>query len=167
MSEENVEIVRAIYEHWTRGDYEAVFSRLDTDIEWFGPPDISAAGEPGSGLSRGHEGVRRSLARWVGAWDEYSFELRRLIDCGDDVLVEGWHHGRGKTSGVEVSEEIFSVGPSKPDRPSDSGCSATGRKPSKPPDPRVARRAARLKARSGHPLRGQRRADRARRSLLV
>ena len=109
MSEENVEIVRAIYENWTRGDYEAVFARLDTDIEWFGPPDISAAGEPGSGLSRGHEGVRRSLARWVGAWDEYSFELRRLIDCGDDVLVEGWHHGRGKTSGVEVSEEIFSV----------------------------------------------------------
>ena len=109
MSEENVEIVRAIYESWTRGDYEAVFARLDTEIEWFGPPDISAAGEPGSGLSRGHEGVRRSLARWVGAWDEYSFELRRLTGCGDDVLVEGWHHGRGKTSGVEVSEEIFSV----------------------------------------------------------
>jgi len=109
MSEENVEIVRAIYVNRTRGDYDAVFTCLDADIEWFGPPDISASGERGSGLSRGHEGVHRSLARWVGAWDEYSFELRRLIDCGDDVLVEGWHHGRGKTSGVEVSEEIFSV----------------------------------------------------------
>jgi ketosteroid isomerase-like protein len=109
MSNENVEVVRAIYESWSRGDYEAVFARLDTDIEWFGPPDISASGEPGSGLSRGHEGVRRSLARWVGSWDEYSFELRLLTDCGDDVLVEGWHRGRGKTSGVEVSEEIFSV----------------------------------------------------------
>jgi ketosteroid isomerase-like protein len=26
-----------------------------------------------------------------------------------DVLVEGWQRGRGKTSGVDVSEEIFSV----------------------------------------------------------
>jgi ketosteroid isomerase-like protein len=109
MSQENVEVVRAIYESWARGDYEAVFACLDTDIEWFGPPDISAAGEPGSGLSRGHEGVRRSLARWVGAWDDYSFELCRLIDFGDRVLVEGRHGGRGKASGVGVSEEIFSV----------------------------------------------------------
>jgi ketosteroid isomerase-like protein len=109
MSEENVEVVRAIYEGWAAGDYEAVFARLDTDIEWFGPPDISAAGEPGSGLSRGHEGVRRSLARWVGAWDDYSFELRGLIDFGDHVLVEGRHGGRGKASGAKVSEEIFSV----------------------------------------------------------
>ena len=109
MSEENVEVVRAIYDSWIRGDYDAVFALLDTDIEWFGPPDISASGEPGSGLSRGHDGVRRSLARWVGEWDDFSFELRQLIDFGDDVLVEGWQRGRGKTSGVEVSEEIFSV----------------------------------------------------------
>ena len=109
MSEQNVDVIRAIYEAWTRGDYEAVFARLDTDIEWFGPPDISAAGEPGSGLSRGHQGVRRSLGRWVGAWDDYSFELGQLIDFGDQVLVEGRHGGRGKASGVEVSEEIFSV----------------------------------------------------------
>jgi ketosteroid isomerase-like protein len=97
------------YQDWLRGDYEAVFARLDPDIEWFGPPDVSASGEPGSGLSRGHAGVRRSLETWIGEWDDYSFELRRLIDFGDDVLAEGWQRGRGRTSGVEVSEEIFSV----------------------------------------------------------
>jgi len=109
MSQENVEAVRAIYEAWLRGDYEAVFARLDADIEWFGPPDLSASGEPGSGLSRGHEGVRRSLGRWIGEWDDFSFELRQLTDAGDDVLAEGWQRGRGKASGVEVSEVIFSV----------------------------------------------------------
>ena len=109
MSQENVEVVRAIYEDWLRGDYEAVFARIDADIEWFAPTDISASGEPGSGLSRGHHGIRKSLARWIGEWDDFSFELRRLIDLGDDVLAEGWQRGRGKTSGVEVSEEIFSV----------------------------------------------------------
>ena len=79
MSEENVEVVRAIYDSWIRGDYEAFWPRA------------------------GHDGVRRSLARWVGEWDEYSFEVRQLIDFGDDVLVEGWHRGRGKTSGLEAA----------------------------------------------------------------
>jgi uncharacterized protein len=104
MSQENVEIVRAVYEAWTRGDYEAVFERFNPEVEWFPPPDISSSGQ-----RRGHKGIRRSMAGWVGAWDDFHFELRRLVDCGDDVLAEGWQRGRGKTSGVEVSEEIFSV----------------------------------------------------------
>lgn len=104
MSQENVGIVRAIYEAWARGDYEAAFEVIDGDVEWFGPLDVS-----GSGFARGHEGVRHSLGMWVGTWDEFHFELRELIDAGDEVLVAGWQRGRGKGSGVEVSEEIFSV----------------------------------------------------------
>jgi uncharacterized protein len=104
MSQENVEVVRAIYGAYELGDYRAVFERMHEDIEWFGPPDVS-----NSGLARGHQGVRRSLGIWVGAWDNLHFELRELIDSGDKVLAAGWQRGRGKGSGVEVSEEIFSV----------------------------------------------------------
>jgi uncharacterized protein len=107
MSEENVEIVRGVYDAWQRGDFEGAFEPFHEDIEWLGPPDISRAG--GEPIVRGHKGVRRSLGRWVGVWDDYRFELRELIDIGDDVLAGGWQHGRGKGSGVEVSEEIFSV----------------------------------------------------------
>ena len=60
-------------------------------------------------LARGHEGVRRSVGRWMGAWVDHRFELRELIDSGDQVLAVGWQQGRGRGSGVEVSEEIFSV----------------------------------------------------------
>jgi uncharacterized protein len=104
MSLENVEVVRAIYESYERGDFLAAFERFSEDIEWFGPPDVS-----NSGFAQGHEGVRQSLSTWIGTWDEYRFELRELIDAGDQVLAVGWHSGRGKGSGVEVSEEIFSV----------------------------------------------------------
>jgi ketosteroid isomerase-like protein len=104
MSQENVEVVRAIYDAYERGDYPAAFERFHQDIEWFGPPDVS-----NSGFARGHEGVSHSLSTWVGTWDGYQFELRELIDAGDQVLAVGWHRGRGKGSGVEVSEEIFSV----------------------------------------------------------
>jgi ketosteroid isomerase-like protein len=103
MSQENVEIVRAIYRAWQVGDFEAALARFDEDVEWFGPPDVTDT------FGRGHEGVRTALATWVGTWDEYHFELRELIDAGDQVLATGWQRGRGKGSGVEVSEEIFSV----------------------------------------------------------
>ena len=92
MSQANVEVVRAIYRAYELGDYRAVFERMHD-----------------SGFARGHEGVRRSLGIWVGAWDDLQFELRELIDSGDQVLAAGWQRGRGKGSGVEVSEEIFSV----------------------------------------------------------
>jgi ketosteroid isomerase-like protein len=104
MSQENVEVVRAIYDAYDRGDYRAALDHFHRDVEWFGPPDVS-----NSGFARGHEGVNHALGTWVGTWDEYHFELRELIDAGDDVLAVGWHRGRGKGSGVEVSEEIFSV----------------------------------------------------------
>jgi ketosteroid isomerase-like protein len=104
MSQENLEVVRAIYDAYERGDYRAAFECFHEDIEWFGPPDVS-----NSGFARGHEGVRHSLSTWVGTWDEYHFELRELIDAGDQVLAVGWQRGRGKGSGVGVSEEIFSV----------------------------------------------------------
>jgi ketosteroid isomerase-like protein len=95
MSEENVEVVRGVYDAWQRGDFKAALEPLHEDVEWFGPPDISRAG--GEGVERGHEGVRRSVGRWMGTWVDHRFELRELIDF----------EARG--SGVEVSEEIFSV----------------------------------------------------------
>jgi ketosteroid isomerase-like protein len=104
MSEENVEIVRAVYDAYNRGDFDAVFERFHEDIEWSDPP-----GHPGGGTRHGHEGVRESLSKWVGTWDDYHYELRELIDLGDHVLAGGWQGGRGKGSGVEVSEGVFSL----------------------------------------------------------
>ena len=107
MSQENIEIVRGVYDAWHRGDFEGALEPFHEDVEWFGPPDISRAG--GGELVRGHEGVRRSLEGWIGTWVDYHFELRELLDIDDEVLAGGWQHGRGRVSGAEVSEEIFSV----------------------------------------------------------
>jgi ketosteroid isomerase-like protein len=104
MSRENVELVRALYDAYARGDAEAAFAHLHEDIEWSEPPD-----SPESGTLRGHEGVRRQITRWLGAWDEYRFEIDELIDVGDHVVASGHQYGRGRGSGVEVAEEHFHV----------------------------------------------------------
>jgi ketosteroid isomerase-like protein len=105
MSEENVEIVRRMYDAYTRGDTEATLAYFDPDVKWSEPPD-----NPGARTWHGHEGIRRAVATWEGAWEDYRYELRELVDCGDDrVLLAAWQTGRGKGSGVEISEENFSV----------------------------------------------------------
>lgn len=104
MSAQNVELVRAMYEAYERGDFEAALATMDEEIEWSEPPD-----NPGATTFRGHEGVQQSLRHWIGAWDDYRYEIDELVDCGDRVLACTHQFGRGKGSGIEVSEEIFSV----------------------------------------------------------
>ena len=100
-----MEIVRRICDDFARGDYAAALERLDEEIEFVSPPDIIGGGRSW----RGRKGVQEGMRSFMGTWDDYRYEVRNVIDCGDDVLVEAWQHGRGKGSGVEVSEPIYTV----------------------------------------------------------
>ena len=103
MTEENVGVVREIYRRYAV-DPESTFELLDPDIEWSEPPEV-----PDSQTSRGHEGVRRSLSKFVGTWENFHLEVVELIDAGDNVIACTRLTGRGKGSGVEVDQEQFAV----------------------------------------------------------
>ena len=105
MSQENVEIIRRIYVAYGRGDIEGAVAELDPEVEWSEPPRSPGAVRP----YRGHEGARRSLSAWVRAWDEYRLELDELIDAGDQVLAKARQIVRGKGSGIEIEQPLFSV----------------------------------------------------------
>jgi len=102
MSEENVEIVRQVFEIFMegmeRGDYGAWFEseHVAEDLEWI---------TPGAGLGtyRGRAGFVEFMAFWIEDFEAWSFELERLIDAGDDRVV-GWFHqtATGRASGVPV-----------------------------------------------------------------
>jgi ketosteroid isomerase-like protein len=61
----------------------------------------------------GPRGVREALETWLESFDEYRYEVQRMIDCGgDEVLVVGLEVGRGAISGVEVrsiSYELLTI----------------------------------------------------------
>lgn len=105
MTQENVEIVRAIYAAYAQGDVEAAVGHFGAEIEWSEPPRSPRGVRP----YRGVEGARQSLGAWVSAWDEYRLELDELIDAGDDVLARSRQTVRGKGSGIEVEQPLFSV----------------------------------------------------------
>jgi ketosteroid isomerase-like protein len=94
MSREDVDVVKAIYEHWRRGD--PARELLDTDIVWSTPhPDAAGI--------HGREEVVAFLRRYVGAFHDFHIQLDEIRDLGDQrVLVRFSERGRGKTSGVET-----------------------------------------------------------------
>jgi ketosteroid isomerase-like protein len=103
MSRENVELVRAINEAYNSGDYDAVFRLIDEDVEW-----VEAPGGLNVAAYRGHEGVRASLVGWVGTFgDTYRYDVEDYTDLGEHVLVSGRQSGRGRASGIEVSELLW------------------------------------------------------------
>jgi ketosteroid isomerase-like protein len=91
MSQENVEIVRAIYDAWREGSSARGF--MDPQIEYVNPPD---AVEPGT--RRGAD----SFARIRDAYDDVRIEPEEFIDAGDDVVVLATVHAVGRSSGVPM-----------------------------------------------------------------
>ena len=86
MSQENVEIVRALAESFQRRDHERAFEFYDSEIEW----DASRCAEviPDlAGVYRGHERVRAYWRRWLSAWNDLQFEVDAVREAGDDVVL--------------------------------------------------------------------------------
>ena len=97
MSQENVEVVRRMYDAFHSGDADGALAHFDPDVVVDGSrvrPDV--------GIGHGREQVRRIVISWIGTWDEWREEIEEMRNLGSRVLVLSVQHGRGKGSGVEV-----------------------------------------------------------------
>jgi ketosteroid isomerase-like protein len=99
MSQENVEIIRRMYERWLRND-AALFDAFDEEIELH--PDPAADWVGVDEIYRGHDGVRGYMAQVYDAFEDYRPEIEDLLDRGDKVITLAIEHGRGRGSGATV-----------------------------------------------------------------
>jgi ketosteroid isomerase-like protein len=104
MSQENVEIVRAAFEAFFRGDMETFLGLMDPEIVVVQPPEV-----PDGTTLHGHAGVMEAIAAWPEQWDDFQIEIAQVIDAGDHVAVRTHQRGRGKGSGVAVEDDIWFV----------------------------------------------------------
>ncbi len=98
VSNENVEIVRALAERWNTGDRTVAREYLDPAVE-LESPFSSVVGEP----YRGYAGVEQ----WMHDLDEqfsvWQINLVDVREVGDNrVIAIGSAHARGRASGMEV-----------------------------------------------------------------
>lgn len=94
MSEQNLDLIRRIYDAWGREESAREF--IAEDIEYVNP---SYAVEPG--VRRG----RRSFSIVRDTYEDFEIEVERFVVAGDDVVVLAHYSGSGRGSGVPVSGE--------------------------------------------------------------
>ena len=82
MSQENVEIVRAIYEAVDRGDLDDAYSYMHPDIEFH-----TYVHAPEAGVYRGKAAVREYNETLFGQFESLRIELDELVDAGGDRVV--------------------------------------------------------------------------------
>jgi ketosteroid isomerase-like protein len=103
MSQENVEIVRRIYDAVARGDRASVLAAYDPDVEmdFTGSPLLRLLVKD---VYRGHEGLRNHFTeRYEEAWGTIEDLCEQLIDAGDEHVVSViTTRGRGRVSGAPV-----------------------------------------------------------------
>jgi ketosteroid isomerase-like protein len=103
MLQENVEIVRASWEAWSRGDMAALFEFYDPAVEW----DMTHSYVPDMGVFHGHDGVREFFREWRSFFAEYHAEPEQFLGVGETVIVQVRQGGRGRSSTVGVEMPAY------------------------------------------------------------
>ena len=94
MSEENLEVVRRLFDEWGRGDYSRT-DWADPDIEFVSPDLLS-------GIKRGIDEMASGWREYLSTWDDFEVVGTKFMDVDDKVLVLNEFGGRGKQSGVPI-----------------------------------------------------------------
>ena len=102
MSDENVEVIREMYEHWARGEFPASF--MDSDVEH---SRIGAQTPDMEGEWRGLEAFSRSFAEYINALSDLRIQAEEIIEVDDErVLVLSRQTAQGKSSGAPVDHQL-------------------------------------------------------------
>ena len=114
MSQENVELVRGLWEPFKGADYTAIdlddeairemTERFSSEVElrW------SRSG-PEARVYQGRDGVIQAFREWLEPFSEYYIEPLDFIEQEDRVIVPLRQWGIGSTSGVSVEIEVTHV----------------------------------------------------------
>jgi ketosteroid isomerase-like protein len=104
MSEAQVEVVRKHIEAYRRRDVSVSLSFMDPHAVL----DMNRV--DGSDPVHGYEAIDEAVTRYVGAFEDYAYEVERLTDLGSGaILAVVTETGRGKGSGAPVDRSYANL----------------------------------------------------------
>ena len=101
MSQDNVEVVRAMFERYSANDVDGFIGQSDPDVEWTAGAFEPIEGKPR--IYRRHSGLRRFYADTREAFADPRIDITELRDAGDMVLALGELNARGSASGADFA----------------------------------------------------------------
>lgn len=107
MSQENITLVKGIYEAFGAGDVPAVLGAMSPDIIWNEADNFPYAdGNPYIGPEAVLNGV---FARCIGEWDDFAVVIEEILDAGESVVAFGRYTGTFKATGTAQNTQISHV----------------------------------------------------------
>ena len=103
MCEDNVEVVRAMYDAFNRGDTDAILELADPTVS------VEDHGVIDGTSYEGREGVIRFLAFTADAFQASSVELEELLATGDEIVAVVVLRGEGPLSRVPLEGRFTHV----------------------------------------------------------
>lgn len=107
MSEQNVALIRGIYDAFAAGDIAGVVGRMSPDMVWNEAENFPYAdGNP----YRGPEAILGGVFGRLGAeWDGFAAMPEEFLDAGDTVVVLGRYRGTCKATGRAMDAQLAHV----------------------------------------------------------
>ena len=107
MSQENITVIRGMYESFSKGDVTSVLGQMHQHIEWRQAENfIYADRNPYRGPQAVLEGVFMRLA---SEWADFKVTPEEWLDAGNHVVVLGTYSGRHKETGREVRAQFAHI----------------------------------------------------------
>jgi ketosteroid isomerase-like protein len=101
MAARKADLLTPIYEEWGRGNWRPAFDVYDARMEWGWSSEFLGLG----GVIEDRRDPNPRLHAWLSGWEHWRAEAEDYLEMGDYVVVLAAYHGRGKGSGVEISQE--------------------------------------------------------------
>jgi ketosteroid isomerase-like protein len=104
MSQRNIELVQEAMVAYFRDDQEALRELVTADVMVTTRPD-----QPDARTTRGYEDFLEITRQWTEAWKDWSFDVLRISETGDFVIVDANQTGQGASSGVPIEGGVTFV----------------------------------------------------------
>src|SRR4051795_2169360 len=88
MSQENVDLVAALYAAGAQMEQDELLAALPALVEQACDPEIEWVEDPrrvDGRIYRGHSGVLESWQKWLDQFDQHGWEVEEIRDCGDHL----------------------------------------------------------------------------------
>jgi ketosteroid isomerase-like protein len=107
MAQDNVQLIRGLYEAFGKGDISTVLGQMDEDIEWREAENfIYADQNPYVGPQAVLDGV---FMRFAAEWDAFTVTPEEWLDAGNHVVVLGTYTGRHKATSRAIRAQFAHV----------------------------------------------------------
>ena len=107
MAQQNIEVIRNLYDLFAKGDVPSILAQFHPEIEWNEAENFPYADRnPYIGPDAVLEGV---FLRLGSEWDYWNLAVGELLDAGDSVVAMGRYQAKNASTGKEINAQFAHV----------------------------------------------------------